>query len=85
AIAVLFAQGVFEHYFFMYSYGMDPPIVANILNGEEDDIKGLGWLYFGMNYSFAMGVVMLWVAGLLTVVTGYDYFRKAAPFLRDGK
>ena len=84
AIAVLFAQGVFEHYFFMYSYGMDPPIVANILNGEEDDIKGLGWLYFGMNYSFAMGVVMLWVAGLLTVVTGYDYFRKAAPFLRDG-
>jgi len=35
AIAVLFAQGVFEHYFFMYSYGMDPQIVANILNGEE--------------------------------------------------
>ena len=84
AIAVLFAQGVFEHYFFMYSYGMGPQIVANTLNGEEEDILGLGWLYLGMNYSFAMGVVLLWVAGLLTVVTGYDYFRKAAPSLRDG-
>jgi len=85
AIAVLFAQGVFEHYFFMNSYGMDSQMVAEILNGEEEDILGLGWLYSGMNYSFVVGVVLLWVAGVLTVVTGYDYFRKAVPYLRDEK
>jgi CDP-diacylglycerol--glycerol-3-phosphate 3-phosphatidyltransferase len=85
AIAVLFAQGVFEHYFFMHSYGMDPQMVADILSGEEEDILGLGWSYFGMNHSFTLGVVLLWIAGVLTFVTGYDYFRKAIPYLRDEK
>ncbi len=33
----------------------------------------------------AIGLVLIWLAGLLTVVTGYDYFRKAMPFLRDGE
>jgi CDP-diacylglycerol--glycerol-3-phosphate 3-phosphatidyltransferase len=31
------------------------------------------------------GLIMIWVAGLLTVVTGYDYLMKAMPFLRDRK
>src|SRR6056297_3057767 len=31
AIAVLFAQGVFEHYFGMSVYGMDPALVEDIL------------------------------------------------------
>ncbi len=30
-----------------------------------------------------IGIVLLWVAGLLTVITGWDYFRKALPFLRE--
>ncbi len=29
------------------------------------------------------GLILIWVAGLLTVMTGYDYLRKAMPFLRD--
>ena len=85
AIAVLFAQGVFEHYFFMHSYGMDQQILADILNGQEEDIFGLAWKQMGMNYSFVLGVVLLWIAGILTFITGYDYFRKAMPYLRDGK
>ena len=31
------------------------------------------------------GLVLIWVAGLLTVMTGYDYLQKAMPFLRDRK
>ncbi|MEH6359185.1 MAG: CDP-diacylglycerol--glycerol-3-phosphate 3-phosphatidyltransferase [Amylibacter sp.] len=85
SIAVLFAQGVFEHYFFMHSYGMDQQIVADILSGQEEDVFGLGWTYIGMNYSFILGVALLWIAGILTFVTGYDYFRKAMPYLRDEK
>lgn len=85
AIAVLFAQGVFEHYFFMHSYGMNEQIVAGILNGQEEDNFGLGWKYIGMNYSFVLGVALLWIAGVLTFVTGYDYFRKAVPYLRNEK
>lgn len=30
------------------------------------------------------GIVLLWLAGVLTIVTGWDYFRKAMPFLKEG-
>jgi CDP-diacylglycerol--glycerol-3-phosphate 3-phosphatidyltransferase len=29
------------------------------------------------------GVILIWGAGVLTVVTGWDYLQKALPFLRD--
>lgn len=31
------------------------------------------------------GLVLIWVAGLLTLLTGIDYLMKALPFLRDRK
>ena len=31
------------------------------------------------------GLVLIWAAGLLTLMTGYDYLVKALPFLRDRK
>lgn len=31
------------------------------------------------------GLLLIWVAGLLTVVTGWDYLVKAMPYLRDHK
>ncbi len=31
------------------------------------------------------GLVLIWVAGLLTLMTGYDYLVKALPHLRDRK
>jgi CDP-diacylglycerol--glycerol-3-phosphate 3-phosphatidyltransferase len=31
------------------------------------------------------GVILIWLAGGLTVMTGYDYLIKAMPFLRDRK
>jgi Co/Zn/Cd efflux system component len=32
----------------------------------------------------AAGLVLIWIAALLTAITGWDYFDKARPFLRDG-
>jgi cardiolipin synthase len=29
------------------------------------------------------GLILIWVAGFLTVMTGYDYLMKALPFLKD--
>jgi CDP-diacylglycerol--glycerol-3-phosphate 3-phosphatidyltransferase len=29
------------------------------------------------------GLILIWVAGLLTVMTGWDYLQKAMPFLKD--
>jgi cardiolipin synthase len=29
------------------------------------------------------GLILLWLAAGLTLITGWDYFRKAMPFLRE--
>ena len=83
AIAILFLQGVFEHYLGMSIYGMDEALVADILDGHEEDLHGLRWKMQGMMYSGYAGLVLLWLAAVLTVVTGWEYFRKALPFLKD--
>ena len=83
AIAVLFSTGAFEHYFGMQSYGMDRMMVVDILEGRIDDEMGLIWKYNGMIWSWWIGVVLLWAAAVLTLITGWDYLRKAMPHLRE--
>ena len=83
AIAVLFSQGVFEHYFGMAVFGMDRAIVSDILSVREEDVLGLGWKYTSMIWSGRIGLWMLWFAAALTLLTGFDYFRKSLPYLRE--
>ncbi len=83
AITVLLTQGLFEHYFGMHSFGMDAALVDDIMAGRSEDEMGLGWKYQGMILSSYGGVALLWLAAALTLVTGWDYFVKALPFLRE--
>ncbi|QFT91437.1 CDP-diacylglycerol--glycerol-3-phosphate 3-phosphatidyltransferase [Roseovarius sp. THAF9] len=83
AIAVLFAQGVFLHYFGMSSMGMNEQIVADVLAGREEDLHGLRWKFDGMVVTGHVGLWLLWLAAGLTLITGFDYFRKAMPYLKD--
>ena len=83
AIAVLFSQGVFEHYFGISVFGMDNTLVNDILTGREEDVLGLGWKYDGMIWSGRIGLWLLWIAAALTLITGYDYFRKSIPHLKE--
>ena len=82
AIAVLFSQGVFEHYFGMSIWGMDENIVRAILSGQEQDSHGLAWKLVGAEWAGRVGLWLLWLAAALTLITGVDYFRKAMPFLK---
>ncbi|MGJ8544216.1 MAG: CDP-diacylglycerol--glycerol-3-phosphate 3-phosphatidyltransferase [Sulfitobacter sp.] len=84
AIAVLFGQGVFEHYLGMSVFGMDPSMVQEILNGTKEDVMGLRWKLTGMEWSGRAGLWLLWIAAALTAITGFDYLRKALPHLREG-
>jgi len=38
-----------------------------------------------MVWSGQIGLALLWIAAVLTFLTGLDYFNKAKPFLRDDK
>ena len=83
AISMLFATGAFEHYFGMQSLGMDDIIVQGILSGEIEDELGLRWKAWGHDLSWWGGIIMLWAAAVLTLVTGWDYFNKSRPYLTD--
>lgn len=83
AIAVLFSQGVFEHYLGMSVFGMDEQMVSAILNGDEEDLLGLQWKLLGMEWAGIVGLILLWIAAALTAITGIDYFAKALPHLKE--
>lgn len=82
AIAVLFSTGAFETYFAMQTEGMDPATIFAILDGQLPDENGILWKYYGSMYSWWIGILLLWAAMVLTLVTGGDYFRKSLPHLR---
>ena len=82
-IALLFAAGAFEHYFGMQSLAMTSDMVTDAINGTGPDDFGLWWKYQGMVVSSWSGIIVLWVAAGLTAITGWDYFNKSMPFLRD--
>ena len=82
-IALLFATGAFEHYFGMQSLAMTEEMVVAAIEGTGPDELGLWWKYQGMLVSWWGGITVLWLAALLTVITGWDYFSKAQPHLRD--
>ena len=83
AITMLFAWGLFDHYFVMQTLGMNAEIVSGILNGAIRDDVGLGWKFSGLMLSSYGGLVLLWCAAALTLLTGLDYFRKAMPYLTE--
>ena len=83
AIAVLFGQGIFLHHLVDRTIGMDPLMVDAILSGQAEDVVGLQWLETAHFVTGWAGLTLLWIAAILTLVTGWDYFRKSLPYLRD--
>lgn len=82
ALAVLFATGLFEHEFLDRTTGMDDAMLTDIMTGAVSDELGLIWYSSAAHVTFLIGTVLLWAAAVLTLVTGWDYFRKAVPHLR---
>jgi CDP-diacylglycerol--glycerol-3-phosphate 3-phosphatidyltransferase len=47
-------------------------------------VGGLARLSDGIaGWATLLGICLLWVAAFLTVLTGWEYFRKSLPYLRD--
>ena len=82
AIGVLFSTGIFDHMYLERVVGMDRDVLLEIFDGG-DDPSHLRLIDLGARVSWWVGVGLLWVAAILTLLTGFDYFRKALPYLKD--
>lgn len=85
AISVLFLGTGLEHVEGIARQGMTMDQYAELVSqGLADPIRSCGTRGCS-SYATLVGLVLIWIAAVLTLVTGWDYFRKSLPYLRDGK
>jgi len=81
AIAVLFLGMGLEQVHLNIFYFTDPTdyqMALDDANWNRTTIAMEGGFYAGI-----VGIVLMWFAAILTAITGFDYFSKAMPYLRD--
>jgi cardiolipin synthase len=57
--------------------------VGFLLAGPAGDKVLTGWVGYGTTAVTLIGIVLLWLSALLTLYTGYDYFRAGVRHLID--
>ena len=84
AIAVLFLGTGLEHVEGIARQGLTVEQYADLVSqGLADPIRSCGTRGCS-SYATLVGLVLIWIAAVLTLVTGWDYFRKSQSYLRDG-
>ena len=76
AIATLFSQGIFEHHSALLLVELEAS------HRSIEDVE-LSWSMLGTIWAGRLGLCLLWGAALLTLLTGWDYFQKALPLLKE--
>ena len=86
AIAILFLGTGLEHLEGIARQGLTPDQYADLVSqGLADPIRSCGKKGDCSSYATMVGLGLIWVAAILTLVTGWDYFRKSLPYLREDK
>ncbi|HSF64451.1 MAG TPA: CDP-diacylglycerol--glycerol-3-phosphate 3-phosphatidyltransferase [Paracoccaceae bacterium] len=84
AIAVLFLGTGLEYLEGIARRGMTTGQYADAVSaGLADPITSCGTRDCS-SLATTVGLGLIWLAAVLTAVTGWDYFRKSLPFLKDG-
>ncbi len=65
------------------SHAMDFITFEAVMAGEETDHLNIRIWYNLFFWCNKIGLIMLWAAAALTLVTGIDYFRKSLPYLKE--
>ncbi|HMO06444.1 MAG TPA: CDP-diacylglycerol--glycerol-3-phosphate 3-phosphatidyltransferase [Paracoccaceae bacterium] len=83
AIAVLFLGTGLEHLEGIARRGMTTDqYAAAVSAGLADPIRSCG-MRGCSSLATTVGLGLIWVAAVLTAITGWDYFRKSLPHLKD--
>mgnify|MGYP003626172846 CR=1 FL=1 len=83
AIAVLFLGTGLEYLHLQTSQRMNPADFDDLMRRGPEDFNQLWLIANGGYYAGITGFVLIWIAAGLTFVTGFDYFLKARPHLKD--
>lgn len=85
AIAILFLGTGLEYVEGIARRGLSVDQYAELVTqGLADPIKSCGARGCS-SYATVVGLGLIWLAAILTLFTGWDYFAKALPFLKDEK
>ena len=83
AIAVLFLGTGLEYLNGVAMQGMTPDqYIEAVTAGLADPIRACGKQDCA-SFANEVGLVLIWIAAFLTALTGWDYFTKAKPYLKD--
>ena len=83
AISILFLGTGLEHLEGIARQGLSVDQYAELVTkGLDDPIRSCGARGCS-SYATILGLGLIWVAAILTFLTGWDYFRKSLPFLKD--
>jgi CDP-diacylglycerol--glycerol-3-phosphate 3-phosphatidyltransferase len=83
AIAVMFLGTGLEYLNGVAMHGMTPEQYTDaVAQGLADPIRACGKRDCA-SLAGDVGLLLMWVAAVLTAMTGWDYLQKALPFLRD--
>lgn len=83
AIAVLFLGTGLEQLHLEGYYEASPEDYRTAIEQGPRDWNPLWLTMEGGWYAGLAGIALIWLAAVLTALTGWDYFRKALPFLRE--
>ena len=85
AIAVLFLGTGLEHLEGIARRGLSVDQYADLVSqGLADPIRSCGARGCS-SLATMVGLALIWVAAVLTLLTGWDYFQKSLPYLKDDK
>ncbi|MDD7970586.1 CDP-diacylglycerol--glycerol-3-phosphate 3-phosphatidyltransferase [Roseinatronobacter alkalisoli] len=83
AIAILFLAMGLEYVRETALARRNSELIATLSDIGTDDLNVVDLANYGGSMVWQLGLVLIWIAAILTLMTGWDYFRKAAPFLKD--
>ena len=85
AIAVLFLAMGLEYVNDASAERIHAQLIENLRELGTTDLNVVDVAQAGGSMVWQIGLALIWVAAILTLITGWDYFRKALPFLIGGK
>ena len=85
AIAVLFLAMGLEYVNDASAERIHAQLIENLRELGTTDLNVVDVAQAGGSMVWQIGLALIWIAAILTLITGWDYFRKALPFLTGGK